>query len=322
MSAGSILTVLGPLDPARLGACQAHEHLFVREGPATRRVPELLLDRYDATLEELRSYRAAGGEALVDAQPVGSGRMAELQVRASRESGVSVVAVTGFHRPFFYEPDHWIHEAPLDHLVRLFCEELRNGMFLDGEAAWPVRQGTTRAGLIKTAAGPEGLTGRWRTLFEAAALASRETGAPVMVHTEGGQGGPEIVRFFMERGVPADWLILCHLDRISGNADQLCDIASTGAWLGLDTIGRFKYHDDAVEAALIGRLLEAGHGGRILLGLDTTRARMRAYGGSIGLDYLWTQFLPFLRQCGIGDAAVRRMLFDNPARAFRRRVPP
>ena len=311
-----IQTVLGRIPPECLGVCQTHEHLFVKAGPATDAVPALLLDDYAKTLEELFLFRSAGGASLVDAQPVGSGRMADLQERVSLESGVNVVASTGFHRPFFYADAHWIHSVPTDRLVRLFVEELTEGMYLDGEAAWPTLRGTARAGLIKTAAGPDGIQGRWACLFEAAADAARESATPVLVHTEEGRSGLEIVRFFSDRGVPPGQLILCHLDRIAGNAEVMAEVAATGAWLELDTIGRFKAHSDEEEGDMITSLIESGHGANLLLGLDVTRARMRAYGGDIGLDYLRKRFLPLLRKRGIPEADLTRMMVENPAKAL------
>jgi len=313
-----IMTVLGPIEPDQLGACQAHEHLFVKEGPATRTFPDLLLDDYGKTLQELTTYFAAGGRSLVDAQPVGSGRMAGLQERVSRESGVHVVAATGFHRPLFYDESHWIHHASMHKLVGLFTEELETGLYLDGESAWPVERGTARAGIIKTAAGPDGISGRWGTLFDAAAETAGRTAAPVLIHTEEGHGAMEILRFFLDRGVAAHQLIFCHLDRVAGNSAYMAEVAAAGAWLELDTIGRFKYHDDREEAGTIGKLISLGHGAHMLLGLDVTRARMRAYGGTIGLAYLHDRFLPLLRQSGILEADLRRMMVENPAKALRR----
>lgn len=313
---GLVQTVLGEFPVRDLGACQAHEHLFLRAGTPSRLNADLLLDDYDKTLQELQAYRMAGGASLVDAQPVGCGRMPEWLERVSRDSGVSVIASTGFHRPFMYAADHWIHSASGEKISALFTQELQTGMYRDGDEAWPEQQGLARAGLIKAAAGPEGISGRWGTLFEAAAEAARKTGVPVMCHTEGGRGGLGILRFFSDRGVPPQQLILCHLDRVPDNAAAMMEVAEAGAWLELDTIGRFKYHSDEAELEMIRHLHEHGCGERILLGLDTTRARMRSYGGGIGLDYIHRQFFPFTRQNGFPDSLLMRMLVENPARAL------
>ena len=58
-------------------------------------------------------------------------------------------------------------------------------------------------------------------------------------------------------------------------------IAATGVYLDYDTIGRFKYHSDEEEVALLRHMCERGYTQRLLLSLDTTAQRMAAYGGDV-----------------------------------------
>jgi len=74
--------------------------------------------------------------------------------------------------------------------------------------------------------------------------------------------------------------------------------------------------DDEAEAAWIVEMLEEGIGQQILLGLDTTRSRLKSYGGTIGLDHIACVFLPMLKQCGASDEDVRRFMVDNPGKAL------
>ena len=66
----AVRTVLGDLDPSRLGRVDYHEHLF--------QVSPLLvgdeLDDEAASGEEAGLLRASGFEAMVDATPFGLGR--------------------------------------------------------------------------------------------------------------------------------------------------------------------------------------------------------------------------------------------------------
>ena len=87
----------------------------------------------------------------------------------------------------------------------------------------------------------------------------------------------------------------------------------------MDTIGRYKYHSDEEEVRLIRMLLDHGHEDRILLGLDTTRKRMKSYGGDIGLDYLQGSFLLLLRRSGVTEEQIHKMIHANPAKAFSKR---
>lgn len=315
-----IQTVTGRISPDRLGYCQSHEHLFIADGYSAKLVPSLRLDDYDATCSELELYKSIGGKSIVDAQPVGCGRMADLQLKASLRTGVNIIASTGFHKLVFYPDSHWIRKMDEDCLAGLFIDELENGMFIDCDISKPVRRIESKAGVIKTASDMEGPTGDYRRLFSAAAEASVRTGAPILSHTELGMGALDQIRLFTDHGVPVSSIIICHLDRVLTDPGYLAEVASTGVYLELDTIGRIKYHSDDDEARFIMGLLENGFEDRILLGLDTTRERMKSYGGSIGLDYLHEAFFPLLRSYGVGDSHIYKFTVSNPAKAFSRKI--
>ena len=71
---------------------------------------------------------------------------------------------------------------------------------------------TIRATTIKV--GYEGtIAGQTRVLMEAAAEASRQTGALILFHTERGQNVEALIPFFGDRGVPASRLYICHVDK-------------------------------------------------------------------------------------------------------------
>ena len=319
-------TVLGQVDPLLLGHCQMHEHLFVQHGPAALQNSDLCLDSFPKTVQEMLVYRAAGGQALVDAQPVGSGRMATALCEASRESGVHVVASTGFHRPLFYPDGHWLFTTPVDRLQALFLQELMEGMFDDGMTAWPRVQASTNpetgslptAGIIKVAAGPDGLpkTEEASVPFLAAARAAASSGAPVLIHTEGGLHGASLVRFFCEQDIPANRVIVSHLDKRPDNGKAIRDVLDLGAWVCLDTLLRPRYVSEEREMKLIAELVQAGYLDRLTLGLDVTRARMRSYGGATGLDDLLMQVVPALLRYGLEAEAILAMTRTNPARAL------
>jgi predicted metal-dependent phosphotriesterase family hydrolase len=63
-------------------------------------------------------------------------------------------------------------------------------------------------------------------------------------------------------------------------------------------------------------MLEKGHAARITLGMDSTRERFLSYGGSFGLHYLLTSFIPALRKSGVVEADIERMTVSNPAAAL------
>jgi len=314
-----LTTVRGKVLSTDIGLCHSHEHLFIKKGQPEKLDASLVLDDFSKTKQEVESFQKLGGKTIVDAQPVGSGRNAGWLKKLSDETDTHILASTGFHKLGFYSEKHWIHDASSDELSALFIDELTNGMFEDGEEGWPQQQISARAGLIKTAADFEGTAGRYFHLFKAAAKAAYETGSPIMSHTELGYNALDQIMLYKTLGIPESQLIICHLDRKMENMDYLLNVASTGVFLELDTIGRFKYHSDEDEVKLICQLLDHGYEDQILLGLDTTRKRMKSYGASIGLDHLIGTFLPLLRESGVNESRIHKMMHTNPANAFSKR---
>jgi phosphotriesterase-related protein len=296
--AGAIVrTVRGDVDPAGLGPCDAHEHLFL-DTPA--QPGDTFLDR-DLAVEEARTLAAAGARALVDWTPIGLGRDLEGLARVSEETGLHVVGATGLHRDPHYAAEDPLRRASPEELADRFAADLTGHGI--------------RAGVIKLGASYHRVTPFEATAFEAGAAAHARTGAPLCVHTEHGTMGLALVERLGGLGVPAGSVVLAHLDR-NPDPGEHAETAAAGAWLQFDGPGRTKYWPDSTILALIADLAERGHAGRILLGGDTGRASsMRAYGGGPGLDYVFARFKPRLER-ELGQELSDRIFVANPARAF------
>src|SRR5947207_7988113 len=70
-----------------------------------------------------------------------------------------------------------------------------------------------RAGVIKVATSGKQPTEREQKVIEAAVIAHRETGAPILTHTEQGEGALEQVRLFEEFGASLDHVVISQTDR-------------------------------------------------------------------------------------------------------------
>jgi predicted metal-dependent phosphotriesterase family hydrolase len=289
-----IRTVLGDIEPAALGPCDAHEHLFL-DTPA--QPGEEFLDR-DKAVEEARTLRAAGASAVVDWTPIGLGRDLDGLAHVAVQTGLHVVAATGLHRDAHYVQDDPLRSTAVDELAARFVAELRD-----------------RCGIVKAGASYHHLTPFEEKAFAAAAAAHGETGAPVCVHTQHGTMGLGLVERLDRLGVPPSSVILAHVDR-NPDVGEHAETAATGATLQLDGPGRAKYWPDSTILRLIAELADAGHADRLLLGGDTGRRGMlRAYGGGPGLDYVFARFKPRLER-ELGAELSERIFVANPARVF------
>ncbi|SDK79431.1 aryldialkylphosphatase [Cryobacterium sp. Sr8] len=309
-----VRTVLGDLDPARLGRVNYHEHLF----QVSPLLPGDELDDEGSSRQEACLLAASGFDAMVDATPIGLGRDPEAVARISLASGLGVIATTGAHHEGHYPANHWLRDLPAEPRSRAFLADLTLGMpRRDGDqdrglAAGP-DSGPVRAGLLKAAIGYWSITPFERITLEAVALAHAATGAPVMVHLEFCTAAHEVLDLLDAAGVPAHRVLLAHADRDPNPALHL-DLAARGAWLGYDGMARPRTRSDAELLDLTEAVVSGGGADHILLGGDVARrSRYSAYGGMPGLAYLGERYLPQLRT-RIGSEVVEGMLTRNAQR--------
>jgi 5-phospho-D-xylono-1,4-lactonase len=305
-----VITVLGPVAPEQLGVTDAHDHLFLR----TPALPGQEFDDAGKAIEEVNSAKPAGLQAIVEVTPIGCGRRPAGMRAVAEKTGVHVVAATGYHRDAHYPQSHWVREATVELLAERIITDLKEGMHPDDWLA-DAALDPARAGVIKAGASYQHISQLEERRLVAAAMGHRETGAAILVHTEIGTCAHAIIDLLTREGVRPDRIILAHLDR-NPDLELHSEVAARGVMLEYDTPGRIKYRPDSQLIDLIEAMAAAGHGGRMLLGLDLGRRDyFRAYGGGPGLAYLMEAFVPRLRR-RIGEAAVHAILVDNPARAF------
>ena len=308
-AAAMIQTVTGPVPAESLGHCQVHEHLIVLPTPASAVNGDLCFDAPDLSERELLAYKAAGGCALADAQPVGAGRDASALLALAQHTGVFLVASTGYHLEGFYAAGGFAGTE--EELYERYVSEMTEGLQApDGTRVKAL------AGLVKAAIPKEGPVGPYETHLRAAARAAERCGRALMLHTEAGQNALAAVDRIERAGLPPERVLLCHADRNAADHAMHLALARRGVYLEYDTVARPKYHGEEEEWKLLHAMLEAGYEDRLLLSLDTTRARLRAYGGRIGLDYLLTTYLPWLRSRGLSPESLHTITVENPARAL------
>jgi len=311
-----IQTVCGNITANDLGFCHSHDHIMVARGKSFEIDPALCIEDYEKSLKELNLFESAGGGTIVDCQPIGAGRMSAHLVNLSAESNVHIVASTGFHKMAFYEDDHWIFSFNETQMEEIFVHELTQGMYTNTENVTPSHFHGAKAGAIKVAYDIAGLTPQYKKLFKAAASAQKKTNAPMIIHIDNGCNPLVLDDFLTECNVAHQKRIYCHLDRAVADVTIHIELCKRGSYVEYDTIHRLKYHSDTHEIAIIKRVLDAGFSDRILLGLDSTSKRLKAYGGEPGLDYIKKSFIPMMEAEGIKRHIAEGFMLANPAKAF------
>lgn len=342
--AGRVQTVLGTIVPEAMGITLPHEHLLIDfkvmfaepaaagdKGRAWEPVSlanlgwvrqhfnanldNLRLTDEQVAIDEIRLFQHAGGSTVVDPTPATLARDPLALARIARATGLNVVMGSGYYVAASHPPD--MDGKSVDELAREMIADVRVGAGDTG----------VRAGLL----GEIGTTYPWteneRKVLRAAVIAQRETGAPLMVHPGRHPGMPmELAEFIRKEGGDIGRTIMCHIDRTIADVGAVIELARTGIWLEYDLFGlensyypynpSFDMPNDGGRMAHVLALIEAGHGDRLLLSHDIAyKTSLVKYGG-YGYHHLLVNVVPRLRRKGVDDAGLRRLLVDNPRRAF------
>jgi phosphotriesterase-related protein len=336
----SVMTVLGPIAPDQLGVTLMHEHLLLdatpwfkepepgsRRGLAHRPVSiELLgllrndpflcrdncelLDE-DVATEEVRRFRLAGGDSVVDPTCRGIGRDPLALQRISRATGLHVVMGAGY----YLEPAHPRHVRDMS--LTAIAEEIERDVVVGVDGV--------RAGIIGEIGISKDFTPEEEKVLRAAARAQKATGLPLEVHLPGWERhGGRVLDTVEAEGADLRRTVLCHMNPSGEDFTYQTALAERGAWLEYDMIGMdFFYADqqaqspsDEENARAIGRLRDAGLLGSVLISQDVfVKIQLVRYGGT-GYAHVLEHFVPRLIRHGFTGDDVRLLLVDNPRHLF------
>jgi predicted metal-dependent phosphotriesterase family hydrolase len=310
-AARPVMTVAGPISFDEMGITDAHNHVWI-EGFKGADPANPVLDQLALIRRELNDYRLAGGSSLLDCQPGGCGRDGRRLLELSRLSGVHIIACTGFHRRKYYPSDSKFWSLTSQSAADLFISELTRGLKETLSGRQPVL-----AGFIKIA-----LEDSWEKcplpFLEAAAAAATKTGCVVEIHTEKGALAVEIVDFFIKHAVPADQLVICHIDKHI-DFGLHAELARSGALLEYDTFFRPKYDPEINVWPLVDRMAASGLEACVTLATDMAEKEMYlAYGGGPGLASLPLKIKSRLADRGLPESAIQQLVGGSIARRLAR----
>jgi phosphotriesterase-related protein len=308
MSVQHLHTLTGPVIASELGLVLPHEHIFVDlRGPSA---PDYAQADAEDVIRLMQPYLeaawSAGVTVFVECTPPGVGRNLEILRRVAEITPIRIITPTGVYREAFTPLA--IRNSTAEALAEIWIQELTQGI-----------EGTpVKAGFIKLAMSDNGPTEIEIRNLEAAALASKSTGAVIASHTANGGIVQVELRVLEKAGLDLGRFIWVHADAEPNPAFHL-EAAKRGAYVEFDAIGARPDMNAQVDFTVA--LIEAGYAGRILLSHDAGwyepgQPDGRPSGGVRGFTSLIEDFLPLLRSRGIGENIIRQITVENPFMAF------
>ncbi|HHW4413704.1 phosphotriesterase-related protein [Citrobacter freundii] len=285
------------------GYTYVHEHLHIDLSDFKNNI-DCRLDQYALICQEMKDLRALGVHNIIEMTNRYMGRNPQFMLDMMRETGMNVVACTGYYQDAFF-PEH-VAAHSVEQLAQEMVDEIVIG--IDGTEL--------KAGIIAEIGSSEGvITPLEEKVFIAAARAHNETGRPISTHTSFSTMGLEQLELLKAHGVDLSRVTVGHCD-LKDNLDNILRMIDLGAYVQFDTIGKNSYYPDEKRIGMLHALRDRRLLNRVMLSMDITRrSHLKANGGN-GYDYLLTTFIPQLRQSGFDQADVDTMLRDNPSQFF------
>lgn len=334
---GKAQTVLGLLDPAKLGKTLMHEHLIwdirppalaaaMDQGPAISlcncwqmtygrvKVPRNLVSRStDLAISEVQEMVAVGGETIVELSSGGLKPEPVELAKVAKATGANVIMGCGHYVEDYQDAAN--HDRSADE----FAAEMIDQIF---EGAW---ESDVRAGMI----GEIGCQSPWtdleRRVMQGAIVAQAETGAALNVHPGRDADQPqEVMDFVKTQGGIPERTIISHVDRTIFDRERLFRLADTGCIIEFDLFGQESSYyalnpcidmpNDAIRLRDVRALIKRGHLDQIVISHDICYvSRLKSKGGH-GYGHIFENVLPFMRLRDFTEDEISTIIVENPRR--------
>ncbi|BDR91375.1 phosphotriesterase family protein [Vulcanisaeta souniana] len=303
----------GEISPSDMGLTLFHEHLRLTTEVVRWNWPHLYneSEEFRRAVDAVNAVKRFGVKTIVDLTVAGIGRDVRFDERVARATGVNIIMGTGFYT--YTELPFYFRNRGIDSLVDVFMHDITIGI-----------QGTnTRAVFVKAVIDSPGLTRDVEMAIRAVARTHVKTGAPIITHSfVGNRSSLELIRIFKEEGVDLSRAVIGHV----GDTDDVSFIEQVlreGAFVGLDRFGLDLYLPLEKRVRTTIELIRRGWVDQILLSHDycpvidwypTETVRNMVPDWSMTL--IFEKVIPRLRDEGVTQEQVDKILMDNPRRLF------
>lgn len=317
---GMIETVRGPIPADQLGTTLMHEHVLIRsqELEANMELAEFDMDRnVELAVAGLHALQRRGVASLVDLTVIGLGRDIHPIIRINeRVPDFNIVVATGYYT-FKDLPSYFHNHGPgrmidgPDPLHRMFVRDITDGI-----------SGTrVKAAIIKIATDEPGFTPDVLRVWEQAAKAHLDTGAPITTHSNAGKkGGLEQQEVLRRNGVDLARTVIGHCGD-SHDLDYLQRLMDAGSYIGMDRFGLTWFAKDEDRTGTVAELCRRGYAEKLTLSHDAGYYSVNSepsYRDKALPQWKHTlisdTILPALKRQGVTDAQINQMMVVNPIR--------
>jgi phosphotriesterase-related protein len=315
----TVETVKGPVDLDALGPTLMHEHVFVMQPEPVVSYTKMFgggywdeEERVADAIAKLTRLREGGITTIVEPTAFGLGRNIERVQRINAEVDLNIIVSSGVYA--FLEMPNFLAYRTDDVIVDLFVREITEGINGTG----------VKAAFLKCAVEHYGLIGDVPRILGVIAETAKQTGVPVMVHTNAeAQTGRLALKALTDAGVDPRRIVIAHAGD-SNDLDYLRAIADTGAWLGCDRWGIDHFNPTADRIRTLTALVQEGYADRIHMGHDAACFYDfmvdNPFFADEKPDYLLIsrEILPALEENGVSREAITQMMEINPRTFFAR----
>jgi phosphotriesterase-related protein len=255
-----------------------------RAGGAPAPGPDPMRDA-DLMSEEVGLAKRAGIACIVDAGHPDMGRDINFLRQVSMKSGVPIVVGGGFYNQPFYSKE--ISTMSEEQIVQALIKQV------DADTV----------GAFGEIGSWDEITADERKVFRAIGKAHVATNIPIFTHTGiPGKSALEQLDILEDAGVKPDRVVIGHLGNlVDANVYVHKTLCRRGAFVGFDRQGG---NGDAQQVPMVMALIEAGFADHLMFSADASR----------GYAKTLTVFVPKLKEAGVGDEVLHRILVDNPRR--------
>lgn len=320
MDSKLIQTANGQVPVTDLGATLMHEHLVMAFAGWESDTSAPIRSREDLVricVDRIEELKAAGFSSLLDPCPSDLGRDVELYGEVAARTGFTILFATGIYNeslgsPYWRFKLNWNSDS-VETLTEMYIDEITRG----------VGPSRLKPAVIKLAIGTNPDSVFENKVIVAAAAASRETGTPILTHTDA-IGGDILLDKLKAAGIPARHIIIGHC---CGSADRNYhrDIVDQGAYIGFDRFGLEMIQSDEERVECLDALLKSGYASQVIVSHDCGFCQR----GQVVPDrdlhnnplHFSRNIMPKLRARGVSRETLDSLLRDNPRRFFEGEAP-